>query len=136
MIELLDHAGTGNSEGGDRRPFETLVGRPLDQPCCWPQRNRHRCSPRTRDLAAVCSPADVLVAAVGVPELGAELMSNQCDRDRRRHQPHRRRPQGDVTSEAAVEVAGAITPVPGGSEPMTIAMLMANTLAAARARAI
>ncbi|HMW45941.1 MAG TPA: bifunctional 5,10-methylene-tetrahydrofolate dehydrogenase/5,10-methylene-tetrahydrofolate cyclohydrolase, partial [Solirubrobacterales bacterium] len=42
----------------------------------------------------------------------------------------------DVDFEAAVEVAGAITPVPGGVGPMTIAMLMANTLAAARARAI
>ncbi|HEX5762524.1 MAG TPA: bifunctional methylenetetrahydrofolate dehydrogenase/methenyltetrahydrofolate cyclohydrolase FolD [Solirubrobacterales bacterium] len=93
------------------------------------------CHSRTRDLAATCRRADVLVAAVGVPELlGADAVKpgatvidvgvNRTDDGLR----------GDVDFEAAARIAGAITPVPGGVGPMTIAMLLANTLVAARAR--
>jgi methylenetetrahydrofolate dehydrogenase (NADP+)/methenyltetrahydrofolate cyclohydrolase len=90
---------------------------------------------RTRDLDAVCRRADVLVAAVGVPHLlgvaaikpGAVVIDVGVNRtgDGLR---------GDVDFAAASEVAAAITPVPGGVGPMTIAMLLVNTLAAARAR--
>ncbi len=93
------------------------------------------CHSRTRDLAAVCRRADVLVAAVGAPRLlGAEAVKpgavvidvgvNRTDDGL----------CGDVDFEAVAEVAAAITPVPGGVGPMTIAMLLANTLAAARSR--
>ena len=93
------------------------------------------CHSRTRDLDAVCRRADVLVAAVGVPKLlGAEAVKpgavvidvgmNRTDDGL----------SGDVDFEAAAEVASAITPVPGGVGPMTIAMLLVNTMAAARAR--
>ena len=93
------------------------------------------CHSRTRDLDAVCRRADVLVAAVGVPRLlGAEAVRpgavvidvgmNRTDDGL----------SGDVDFEAAAEVASAITPVPGGVGPMTIAMLLVNTMAAARAR--
>jgi methylenetetrahydrofolate dehydrogenase (NADP+)/methenyltetrahydrofolate cyclohydrolase len=93
------------------------------------------CHSRTRDLAAVCRRADVLVAAVGVPRLlggdaiksGAVVIDvgiNRTDAGL----------VGDVDFEAAAEVAAAITPVPGGVGPMTVAMLLVNTLAAARAR--
>ncbi len=93
------------------------------------------CHSRTRDLDAVCRRADVLVAAVGVPKLlGAEAVRpgavvidvgmNRTDDGL----------SGDVDFEAAAEVASAITPVPGGVGPMTIAMLLVNTMAAARAR--
>ncbi|HEY7255527.1 MAG TPA: bifunctional methylenetetrahydrofolate dehydrogenase/methenyltetrahydrofolate cyclohydrolase FolD [Solirubrobacterales bacterium] len=93
------------------------------------------CHSRTRDLAAVCRRADVLVAAVGVPRLlGADAVKpgavvidvgmNRTDAGL----------SGDVDFEAAAEVASAITPVPGGVGPMTIAMLLVNTVAAARAR--
>ncbi len=85
--------------------------------------------------------ADILVAAVGRPEMvKARLGQAGRNGDRRRHQPHarhRRRARARPArrrcrlSARASEVAGAITPVPGGVGPMTIAMLMANTVIAA-----
>ena len=89
---------------------------------------------RTRDLPAVCAAADVLVAAVGIPKMvtgdmvkeGATVIDvgiNRTDEGL----------VGDVDFEAASQKARAITPVPGGVGPMTIAMLMKNTLAAATA---
>ena len=90
---------------------------------------------RTRDLAATCRRADVLVAAVGVPRLlGADAIKPGAvviDVGMNRSEGEL---CGDVDFEAASEVAAAITPVPGGVGPMTIAMLLVNTLAAARAR--
>jgi methylenetetrahydrofolate dehydrogenase (NADP+)/methenyltetrahydrofolate cyclohydrolase len=93
------------------------------------------CHSRTRDLDAVCRRADVLVAAVGSPRLlgaaaikpGAVVIDVGVNRGEDGL-------CGDVDLEAASEVAAAITPVPGGVGPMTIAMLLSNTLAAARAR--
>jgi methylenetetrahydrofolate dehydrogenase (NADP+) / methenyltetrahydrofolate cyclohydrolase len=94
------------------------------------------CHSRTRDLAGVCSRADVLVAAVGRAEMirgdfvkpGAAVIDvgiNRTDAGLK----------GDVAFEAAAERAGLITPVPGGVGPMTIAMLMRNTLTAASLQA-
>lgn len=91
---------------------------------------------RTRDLPALCRTADILVAAVGRPEMirgdwvkpGAAVMDvgiNRTDDGLR----------GDVHYAEAAEVAGWITPVPGGVGPMTIAYLLANTLEAAHRRA-
>jgi methylenetetrahydrofolate dehydrogenase (NADP+)/methenyltetrahydrofolate cyclohydrolase len=90
---------------------------------------------RTRDLAEVTRRADILVAAVGRPEMitgdmvkpGATVIDvgiNRTDKGL----------VGDVDFSSAEQVAGAITPVPGGVGPMTIAMLLSNTLEAARAR--
>ena len=90
---------------------------------------------RTRDLAAVCREADVIVAAVGVPEMvrgdwvkpGATVIDvgmNRLDD----------RLCGDVAYDEVAQVAGAITPVPGGVGPMTIAFLLANTLQSAKRR--
>jgi len=87
---------------------------------------------RTRDLPAVCREADVLVAAVGRDRMvkadwikpGATVVDVGINRSEDGL-------HGDVDFDAALEVAGAITPVPGGVGPMTIAMLLRNTLTAA-----
>ena len=93
------------------------------------------CHSRTRDLAATCRRADVLVAAVGVPRLlGADAVkpgATVIDVGMNRGDDGL---CGDVDFDPVSEVAAAITPVPGGVGPMTIAMLLVNTVAAARAR--
>jgi methylenetetrahydrofolate dehydrogenase (NADP+) / methenyltetrahydrofolate cyclohydrolase len=93
---------------------------------------------RSRDLPAVCRRADILVAAVGRPRLveaswikpGATVIDVGINRISAPDGSSRL--VGDVDFDAAVAVAGAITPVPGGVGPMTVACLMQNTLAAAR----
>ncbi len=97
------------------------------------------CHSRTKDLAAHCKRADIVVAAVGIAELvtgdmlkpGATVIDVGINR---KDDPTRKRGYrlvGDVDFDSAEKVAGAITPVPGGVGPMTIAMLMVNTLRAA-----
>jgi methylenetetrahydrofolate dehydrogenase (NADP+)/methenyltetrahydrofolate cyclohydrolase len=98
---------------------------------------------RTRDLASICRSADILVPAVGRPEMikgtwvkpGASVIDVGINRvDNRAKGPGATRLVGDVAFDEALEVAGAITPVPGGVGPMTIACLLQNTLMAACAR--
>src|SRR3954454_18965616 len=112
-----------------------LVGKPLSALLLQANATVTTAHSRTRDLAAVCRRADVLVAAVGVPHLvkgdwvkpGAVVIDigmNRVDG----------KLTGDVEFAAASERARLITPVPGGVGPMTIAMLMRNTLQAARAQ--
>ena len=95
------------------------------------------CHSRTRDLDATCRRADVLVAAVGVPRLlGAAAIKPGAvviDVGMNRLEDG---VCGDVDYAAAAALAAAITPVPGGVGPMTIAMLLVNTLTAARRRAL
>ncbi|MCL4258802.1 MAG: bifunctional methylenetetrahydrofolate dehydrogenase/methenyltetrahydrofolate cyclohydrolase FolD [Anaerolineales bacterium] len=96
---------------------------------------------RTRDLPAVCRAADVLVAAVGVPEMvradwvkpGATVIDVGINRIADPAAKSGSRLVGDVAYAEVAERAGAITPVPGGVGPMTIAMLLSNTLRAAEA---
>tara|TARA_R110002167_G_scaffold9121_11_gene41594 strand:+ start:441 stop:1349 length:909 start_codon:yes stop_codon:yes gene_type:complete len=99
---------------------------------------------RSRDLAALGRQADILVAAVGIPRLvkgdwlkpGAVVIdvgiNAVAEPDARSGQSTKRKLVGDVDFAAALEVAAAITPVPGGVGPMTIACLMKNTVTAAR----
>jgi methylenetetrahydrofolate dehydrogenase (NADP+) / methenyltetrahydrofolate cyclohydrolase len=95
---------------------------------------------RTKDLAAHCRRADILVAAVGRPQMvqgdwikpGATVIDVGINRiDAPERGEGKTRLVGDVDFQAAEQVAGTITPVPGGVGPMTIAMLMANTVIAA-----
>ena len=110
-----------------------LVGKPVSHLLLHRNARVTICHSRTRDLPAVCAGADVLIAAVGVPRLigaehvkpGAVVIDVGVNR----------LPEGlvgDVDFDAVREVAGLLTPVPGGVGPMTIAMLLRNTLSAAR----
>jgi methylenetetrahydrofolate dehydrogenase (NADP+)/methenyltetrahydrofolate cyclohydrolase len=98
---------------------------------------------RTRDLAEECRRADILVAAIGKPQMikgdwirpGATVIDVGINRiSVPSPDGPRQRLVGDVDFEAAVRVAGAITPVPGGVGPMTIACLLRNTVTAACAQ--
>ena len=108
-----------------------LVGKPMAQLLLQRHATVTICHSRTRDLAAVCRDADVLVAAAGVPRLigtdavkpGATVIDVGIHRTDNGL-------CGDVDT-AVRDVAGALTPVPGGVGPMTIAMLLRNTAAAA-----
>lgn len=113
-----------------------IVGKPMAQLLLRDDATVTISHSRSRDLAAICRRADVLVAAVGRPGMvkgdwirpGATVIDvgiNRVATDQGS------RLVGDVDFAEAVEVAGAITPVPGGVGPMTIACLLANTLTAA-----
>ena len=134
VIELLDSYSVA-LEGAEA----VVVGRSdlVGKPVAFLLLERHAtvtmCHSRTRDLPAVCSRADVLVAAVGRAELidadwvkpGAAVIDVGINRTQDGL-------KGDVRFEAVAEKAGLITPVPGGVGPMTIAMLLRNTVIAAR----
>ncbi len=113
-----------------------IVGKPMAQLLLAAHCTVTMAHSRTRDLPAVCRRADILVVAVGRPEMvrgdwikpGAAVLDvgiNRVERD------GKTRLVGDVAFAEAREVAGAITPVPGGVGPMTIACLLLNTLTAA-----
>jgi len=113
-----------------------LVGKPVAALLLAQNATVTTCHSRTRDLGEVCRRADVLIAAVGRPQMvqggwikpGATVIDVGINRTADGL-------VGDVDFDAAKQVAGLITPVPGGVGPMTIAMLVANTLQAARAAA-
>ena len=112
-----------------------IVGKPMAQLLLGDSCTVTIAHSRTRDLPAVCRRADILVAAVGRPEMipgdwvkpGATVIDVGINRVER---GGKMRLVGDVHYESASLVAGAITPVPGGVGPMTIACLLANTLTA------
>ena len=137
-MELLRHEGV-DLEGAEAVVVgrSKLVGVPVARLLLAENATVTVCHSRTRDLAGVCRRADVLVAAVGAPRLlGADAVKPGAvviDVGMNRTEDGL---CGDVDFEAASEVAAAITPVPGGVGPMTIAMLLVNTLSAARARAL
>lgn len=134
VMELLKEAGA-ELEGARAVVIgrSILVGKPVAQLLLKANATVTHCHSRTRDLPAVCREAEVLIAAVGSPRLvtgdmvreGAiviDVGTNRTDDGL----------VGDVDFEAVRERAGAITPVPGGVGPMTRAMLLVNTLRAAR----
>jgi len=136
-MELLKRHGV-NLEGAEAIVVgrSDLVGKPISALLLQANATVTTAHSRTRDLAEVCRRADVLIAAVGVAHLikgdwvkeGAAVIDvgmNRVDG----------KLTGDVEFGAARERAALITPVPGGVGPMTIAMLMRNTLEAAKAAA-
>jgi methylenetetrahydrofolate dehydrogenase (NADP+) / methenyltetrahydrofolate cyclohydrolase len=136
IMELLDSAGV--DPAGKEAVIvgrSNLVGRPLFSLLLGANATVTVCHSRTADLGEVCRRAEILIAAAGQPRLiGADMIrpgatvidvgTNRTDEGL----------VGDVDFDGAIEVAGAITPVPGGVGPMTIAMLLANTVEAARLR--
>jgi methylenetetrahydrofolate dehydrogenase (NADP+)/methenyltetrahydrofolate cyclohydrolase len=136
VMELLREAGA-ELEGARAVVVgrSILVGKPLAQLLLGANATVTHCHSRTRDLPAVCREADVLIAAVGSPGLVTGEMVREgavvIDVGTNRTEDGL---VGDVEFEAARERASAITPVPGGVGPMTRAMLLVNTLRAARRR--
>jgi len=110
-----------------------LVGRPMAQLLLGRHATVTTCHSRTRNLADVCRRADVLVVAAGVPGIirGDAVRPGAVVVDVGIHRGENGL-CGDVTFAEVADVAGLLTPVPGGVGPMTIAMLLANTLQAAR----
>lgn len=114
-----------------------LVGRPLVQLLLNENATVTIAHSRTRDLAGICKQADLLLAAVGKPEMvkaswikpGATVIDVGINRVS--GADGKSRLIGDVAYQEASQVAGAITPVPGGVGPMTIACLLVNTVRAA-----
>ncbi|HTX10922.1 MAG TPA: bifunctional methylenetetrahydrofolate dehydrogenase/methenyltetrahydrofolate cyclohydrolase FolD [Solirubrobacteraceae bacterium] len=134
VIELLDRYSVA-LEGAQAVVVgrSDLVGKPVAFLLLHRNATVTMCHSRTRDLPGVCSQADVLIAAIGRAEMiGADYIKpgaavidvgiNRTDAGLK----------GDVQFEAAAEKAGLITPVPGGVGPMTIAMLLRNTVTAAQ----
>jgi methylenetetrahydrofolate dehydrogenase (NADP+)/methenyltetrahydrofolate cyclohydrolase len=118
----------------------TIVGKPMAQLLLRESCTVTIAHSRTRDLPSVARRADILVAAVGKPEMvrgdwikpGAAVIDVGINRIPL--PTGKTKLVGDVAFAEAVQVAGAITPVPGGVGPMTIACLLHNTLTACRRR--
>ncbi|MCB1400393.1 MAG: bifunctional methylenetetrahydrofolate dehydrogenase/methenyltetrahydrofolate cyclohydrolase FolD [Rhodobacteraceae bacterium] len=135
LMMLRDHLGNLSGMNAVVVGRSNIVGKPMAQLLLGDSCTVTIAHSRTRDLAAVCRGADILVAAVGRPEMipgdwvkpGATVIDvgiNRIERDGKTALV------GDVDFASAAKVAGAITPVPGGVGPMTIACLLANTVTA------
>jgi methylenetetrahydrofolate dehydrogenase (NADP+)/methenyltetrahydrofolate cyclohydrolase len=135
-----------------------IVGKPISLLLLHRHATVTMCHSRSQDLPSIAATADILVAALGRPgfvrrnfvrpgatviDVGINLVTDAQVAGRIFHEGHPRRGLferkgsvlvGDVHPEVA-EIAGAVTPVPGGVGPLTIAMLMANTIKAAERRA-
>ena len=115
-----------------------IVGKPMAQLLLGDSCTVTIAHSRTRDLGAVCRRADILVAAVGRPEMirgdwvkpGATVIDVGINRVPHPDDPEKTRLVGDCHYDSCAAMAGAITPVPGGVGPMTIPCLLANTLTA------
>jgi methylenetetrahydrofolate dehydrogenase (NADP+)/methenyltetrahydrofolate cyclohydrolase len=114
-----------------------IVGKPVALMCLQQNATVTLCHSRTRDLAAKVRAADVLIAAVGQPEMikGEWVKEGAIVIDVGVNRVGEKKLVGDVEFAAAAERASAITPVPGGVGPMTITMLLYNTVESARTAA-
>lgn len=135
LMLLRDHLGSLSGLNAVVVGRSNLVGKPMAQLLLGDSCTVTMAHSRTKDLPDVVRRADIVVAAVGRPEMvqgdwikkGATVIDvgiNRIERD------GKKKLVGDVDFASCVEVAGAITPVPGGVGPMTIACLLANTVTA------
>ena len=141
VIYLLEHSGA-QLEGANAVVLgrSNIVGMPVSLLLVSANATVTICHSRTKDIPGIIREADILVAAVGIPEYvrgewikpGATVIDVGVNRVEDETRKRGYRLVGDVAFDEAVQVAGAITPVPGGVGPMTIAMLLRNTLRAAR----
>jgi methylenetetrahydrofolate dehydrogenase (NADP+)/methenyltetrahydrofolate cyclohydrolase len=137
LMLLKDHLGDLAGRPAVVVGRSNIVGKPMSQLLLRESCTVTIAHSRTRDLPAVCRGAEILVAAVGRPEMvrgdwiqpGATVIDVGINRIE--GEGGKTRLVGDVVTGEAMGVAGAITPVPGGIGPMTIACLLANTLTAA-----
>jgi methylenetetrahydrofolate dehydrogenase (NADP+) / methenyltetrahydrofolate cyclohydrolase len=144
VMELLAEAGV-RLEGAEAVVVgrSNLFGKPMAQLLLGENATVTTCHSRTRDLREVCARAEVLIAAVGRPRLikadfvkpGAVVIDVGMNRLTPEQAGNASGLVGDVDFSGAAEIASAITPVPGGVGPMTIALLLSNTLEAARRQA-
>jgi methylenetetrahydrofolate dehydrogenase (NADP+) / methenyltetrahydrofolate cyclohydrolase len=142
VMFMLEHLGV-KLEGANAVVLgrSNIVGMPVALLMVRANATTTICHSRTRDLPAVCASADVLVAAVGRAQMvrgdwvkpGAVVIDVGINRIDDPSHPKGSRLVGDVHFDEVKEVASAITPVPGGVGPMTIAMLLKNTVRAAQA---
>ncbi len=138
LMMLRDHHGSLSGLNAVVVGRSNIVGKPMAQLLLGDSCTVTIAHSRTKDLAEVCRGADILVAAVGRPEMipgdwvkpGATVIDVGINRIPHPEKEGKTKLVGDVHYESAAEVAGAITPVPGGVGPMTIACLLANTLTA------
>jgi len=138
IMKMLDYIGvdlTGKEVVVVGR--SNIVGKPVALMCLSRHATVTLCHSRTRDLPAKVAQADVLIAAVGRAEMikGAWIKQGAVVIDVGVNRIGEKKLVGDVEFEAARERAGAITPVPGGVGPMTITMLLYNTVEGAKRRA-
>ena len=143
VMLLKDHLGDLTGLNAVIVGRSNIVGKPMAQLLLAESCTVTVAHSRTRDLPALCRTADILVAAVGRPEMirgdwikpGATVIDVGINRvpsaDPDKAAQGKTRVVGDVAFAEAIEVAGAITPVPGGVGPMTIACLLLNTYTAA-----
>jgi len=144
VLELLAAAGV-KLEGAEAVIVgrSNLFGKPMAQLLLGANATVTVCHSRTRELPAVCARADVLIAAIGRPRMlgaehvrpGAVVIDVGVNRLTPEEAGNKSGLVGDVDFAAVAPVASAITPVPGGVGPMTIAELLRNTLTAAGRRA-
>ena len=138
MMMLTDRLGDLSGLNAVVVGRSNIVGKPMAQLLLGANCTVTIAHSRTADLAGVCRSADILIAAVGRPQMikgdwikpGATVIDVGINRVPGAEQG-KTRLVGDVDFDEAVQVAGAITPVPGGVGPMTIACLLRNTLVAA-----
>ena len=136
LMMLRDHHGSLSGMNAVVVGRSNIVGKPMAQLLLGDSCTVTIAHSRSKDLPAICRGADILVAAVGRPKMipgdwvkpGATVIDVGINRVER---GGKTRLVGDVHFESAAQVAGAITPVPGGVGPMTIACLLANTVTAA-----